>query len=97
MVKEDTDKPVAKPANGKAAADAGENFTKFQECAANVLNVEVEQVTPDATFAQLDADSLDIVELLMALEEAFGIEIEEDELDGIETVEQAYTLVSSKL
>jgi len=62
-----------------------------------VLSVPVEKVTPEATFEQLDADSLDIVELLMALEETFGIEIEEDELDGVETVEQAYTLVSSKL
>jgi acyl carrier protein len=45
----------------------------------------------------LDADSLDLVELVMALEEAFDIEVPEEELDGIETIGQAYELVSGKL
>ena len=45
----------------------------------------------------LDADSLDLVELVMALEEAFNVEVPEEELDGIETVGQAYELVTGKL
>ena len=45
----------------------------------------------------LDADSLDLVELVMALEEEFGIEVPEEELEGIETVGQAYDLVAGKL
>lgn len=83
----------------KAGVGSGdkETFAKFQKCAADVLSVPVEKVKPEATFEELEADSLDIVELVMALEENFGIEIEETELDGIETVEQAYTLVTSKL
>ena len=45
----------------------------------------------------LDADSLDLVELVMALEEEFGVEVPEEELEGVETVGQAYDLVVGKL
>ena len=45
----------------------------------------------------LDADSLDLVELVMALEEEFDITVDEDELEGVETVDQAYDLVAGKL
>jgi acyl carrier protein len=44
----------------------------------------------------LDADSLDLVELVMALEEEFGVEVPEEELDGIQTVGEAYQLITSK-
>jgi acyl carrier protein len=55
-------------------------------------------VTPEASFADdLDADSLDLVELVMALEEQFGITVDESELEGVSTVGQAFELVSSKL
>ncbi|HJP24893.1 MAG TPA: acyl carrier protein, partial [Acidimicrobiales bacterium] len=50
-----------------------ENFEKFRKCAVEVLSVEADQVTMEASFAEdLDADSLDLVELVMALEEEFG-------------------------
>ena len=63
-----------------------------------VLAVEADKVTPEANFADdLDADSLDLVELVMALEEEFDITVEEEELEGIETVGQAFDLVSAKL
>ena len=63
-----------------------------------VLSVSEDQVVPDAKFGDdLDADSLDLVELVMALEEEFHIEVPEDELEGIETVLQAYNLVEGKL
>ena len=75
-----------------------DNFTRFQSCTVEVLSVETEQVTPEATFADdLDSDSLDLVELVMALEEEFDITIDEEELEGIETVGQAYDLVTVKL
>lgn len=75
-----------------------ELFARFQKCAVEVLSVDEEQVVADAKFGDdLDADSLDLVELVMALEEEFGVEVPEDELEGIETVGQAYELVSSKL
>jgi acyl carrier protein len=73
-------------------------FDKFKECAVEVLQVPGDKVTREARFADdLDADSLDLVELVMALEEAFDITVEENELEDIETVGQAFDLVSTKL
>ncbi|MGB9112223.1 MAG: acyl carrier protein [Acidimicrobiales bacterium] len=73
-------------------------FEKFRNCAVEVLSVPAEKVVPEASFANdLDADSLDLVEFVMALEEAFNITVDESELDGVETVGQAYDLVVGKL
>ena len=78
--------------------DNTEAFDKFKQCAVDVLQVPADKVTPEAAFAgDLDADSLDLVELVMALEEEFGISVDESELEGVETVGQAFQLVSSKL
>ena len=74
------------------------NFERFQKCAVEVLSVEADQVTKEARFAEdLDADSLDLVELVMALEEEFDVSVEEEELEGVETVGAAYDLVVGKL
>ncbi len=65
---------------------------------AEQLAVDEAQVTMDATFADdLDADSLDLVEAVMALEEALGIEIPEEEMEGVKTVGQAVDLAAQKL
>jgi acyl carrier protein len=73
-------------------------FERFKKCTVEVLQVAPEQVTMEAKFGDdLDADSLDLVELVMALEEAFDVEIPEEDLEGIETVGQAYELVQAKL
>jgi acyl carrier protein len=73
-------------------------FEKFKECAVEVLQVPAEKITKEASFADdLDADSLDLVELVMALEEAFDITVEETELEGITTIGQAYDLIATKL
>jgi acyl carrier protein len=78
--------------------DNDQAFEKFKECAVEVLQVPAEKVTKEARFADdLDADSLDLVELVMALEESFDISVEETELEDIETVGQAFDLISSKL
>jgi acyl carrier protein len=78
--------------------DNAEAFEKFKECAVEVLQVDPEKVVPAARFDDdLEADSLDLVELVMALEEAFSITIPESDLEGVETVEQAFTLVTSKI
>jgi len=74
-----------------------EEFDRFKKCAVEVLAVDDGQLTLEASFADdLDADSLDLVELVMALEEEFGIEVEEEELEGIDTVDAAFKLVQSK-
>lgn len=73
-------------------------FEKFRKCAVDVLQVPEDKIVPEASFANdLNADSLDLVEFVMALEEAFGITVDETELDGVDTVGQAYDLVVSKL
>ena len=77
---------------------ADDTFETFKRCAVEVLQVQPDQVTMEARFGDdLDADSLDLVELVMALEEAFDIEVPEEDLEGVETVGQAYQLVQSKL
>jgi acyl carrier protein len=77
---------------------ADDTFETFKKCAVEVLQVSPEQVTLEAKFGDdLDADSLDLVELVMALEEAFDIEVPEEELEGVTTVGQAYELVTNKL
>ena len=64
-----------------------ENFERFKRCAVDVLSVEADQVTPEARFAEdLDADSLDLVELVMELEEEFSIEIPDEKAETITTV-----------
>jgi len=75
-----------------------EAFEKFRESAVEVLQVPADKVTKEARFAEdLDADSLDLVELVMALEESFDVTVEESELEGIETIGQAFDLITSKL
>ena len=75
-----------------------ENFERFKRCAVDVLSVEADQVTPEARFAEdLDADSLDLVELVMELEEEFDITDEEEELQDLPTIGDAFKLISSKL
>ena len=75
-----------------------DQFERFRQCAVEVLSVEADQVTMEANFADdLDADSLDLVELVMALEEEFGVEVNEEELEGITTAGAAYNLITGKL
>ena len=75
-----------------------ENFERFTKCAVEVLSVNAAKVTKEASFADdLDADSLDLVELIMSLEEEFGVTVEEEELEGITTIGGAYDLIVDKL
>ncbi|MDP9242388.1 MAG: acyl carrier protein [Actinomycetota bacterium] len=72
--------------------------SRVRKVLAEQLAVDEGQVVPDARFAEdLNADSLDLVEAVLALEEEWGIEIPEEEMDGVKTVGQAITLVASKL
>ena len=81
-----------------ATVTRDEAFETFKKCAVEVLAVGADLVVPTAQFAEdLDADSLDLVELVMSLEENFDVSIPEEELEGIATVEQAFELVCAKL
>ena len=78
--------------------DQEATFETFKKGAVEVLQVPPEKVTLEARFGDdLDADSLDLVELVMALEESFDVTVDESEYEGIETVGQAYELITSKL
>jgi acyl carrier protein len=71
---------------------------RVRKILAENLSVPEEQVTMEARFQEdLDADSLDLVEAVLALEEEFGVSIPEEEMEGVKTVGQAVNLVNSKL
>jgi acyl carrier protein len=74
--------------------DREEALQKIQEIAADRLGVDEGDVTPEASFREdLEADSLDLVELIMELEEQFGMEIPDEDAEKITTVEQAVDYV----
>ena len=76
------------------AAVAGDE--KVKKIIVEQLGVEAEEVTPEAKFIEdLGADSLDTVELIMALEEEFGIEIPDEEAEKIVTVKDAIEYIKS--
>ena len=69
----------------------------MREVLASELDVDADKVTADARFKEdLDADSLDLVEVVLALEEKFGIEIPDDEIASVKTVGEAADLVIAK-
>jgi acyl carrier protein len=79
-------------------ADRTEIEGRVRKVLAEQLAVDEAQVVPDARFAEdLNADSLDLVEAGLALEEEWNIEIPEEEMDGVKTVGQAVELVAQKL
>ncbi len=70
---------------------------KIKEIIVEQLGVTPEQVTPEASFIEdLGADSLDTVELVMALEEEFDIQIPDEEAEKITTVQQAVDYIIAK-
>ncbi|MGB5632869.1 MAG: acyl carrier protein [Waterburya sp.] len=74
-----------------------EIFDQVKEIVVAQLEVEPDLVTPEASFANdLGADSLDTVELVMALEEAFDIEIPDEAAEEIDTVGKAVEHISSE-
>ncbi|MEY4366202.1 MAG: acyl carrier protein [Actinomycetota bacterium] len=75
-----------------------ENFDKFVAAAVKMLDVDAAKVTREARFKEeLEADSLDVVEFVMELEEVFGVSIPEEELTDVTTVGEAFDLLQSKI
>ncbi len=72
-------------------------FDKVKEIIVEQLGVEEDEVTPEAAFVDdLGADSLDLVELVMAFEEAFDTEIPDDEAEKIRTVGDAVKYIQDR-
>ena len=71
-------------------------FEKLKGIIADVLNVDEEEITMDTTFTDdLGADSLDVYQIIMGLEEEFDIEIDAEDTEDIKTVEQAVELIKN--
>ena len=65
-------------------------FEKLQKIIAEVLNLSEEEIRPDSTFVDdLGADSLDVFQIIMGIEEEFDIEIDNEEAEKITTVQGA--------
>ena len=72
-------------------------FEKIREMIAENLNIDMNTITEDASFKEdLGVDSLDLFELVMALEEEFGVEIPSDDLDQIATVQDVMDYLKNK-
>ena len=77
---------------------SAEIFDRVKKVVVEQLEVEPEKVTPEASFANdLQADSLDVVELVMALEEEFDIEIPDEDAEQIDTVGKAVEYINEKV
>ena len=71
---------------------------KVKEMIANQLNLNIEKVTEDSKLvADLGADSLDMIEMLMALEEQFNISVPDDKAEELKTVGQIAAFIDSQL
>ena len=72
------------------------DFEKFKKEIADVLNVDPDEITMDTTFADdLGADSLDVFQIILALEEEFQITIPAEDAEKIRTVQEAVDLIKS--
>ena len=75
-----------------------EIMAKLKELVIDRLNVEEDQIKPDASFIEdLGADSLDIVELIMGIEEEFDVEIPDEDAEKLTNVGEALSYVKGKL
>ncbi len=72
------------------------NFEKLQEIIVDELGVDAEEVTMEASFNEdLGADSLDLFELVMSIEDTFGVTIPNEELANIKTVKDAIDYIEA--
>lgn len=73
-------------------------FEKLKKVIAEVLNVDPEEITMESTFMDdLGADSLDVFQIIMGIEEEFDIEIPAEKAEKISTVEEAVELIKGAI
>lgn len=71
-------------------------YDKVKDLLVEKFGVPAEDVTPDATFEDLDLDSLDLVEFALAAEEEMGVRISDDEAEDLTTIQDIVDLLESK-
>lgn len=73
-------------------------FDKLKEIIASVLSVDVNEIMPDTTFVEdLGADSLDVFQIILNIENEFEIEINSEDAEKIKNVEEAVALIKSSM
>lgn len=72
-------------------------FEKLKSVIVEVLSVDPDEITMDTAFDDLGADSLDLFQIIMGLEEAFDIEIPSEKAEKIKTVEEALEMIKNEL
>ena len=75
--------------------DRTEMFEKVAEVASDVLGIDADEITIETTFDDLDADSLERLQLVTAIEDAFNMEVPDDKLDQINSVADALDVIES--
>ena len=73
-------------------------LAKIKEIISDQLDIEIDEITEDKSFKDdFGADSLDLVELIMAIEDEFGIEISDEDFDGVKTVGDALDFLEKRV
>jgi acyl carrier protein len=81
----------------RAAADKGQVLSDVRGIIAEQLGTDLDKVTAESKFVDLGADSLDTVEIMMALEEKFDIQLDEEGAEKISTVQEAADLIAAQM
>ena len=74
-----------------------EIFEKVADIASDALGINADEITEETTFDDLDADSLDRLQLVTAMEDEFDIEIDDEKLEAINSVAEAIVAIKSAL
>ncbi len=72
-------------------------FEKVRSLIVEQLDIDEDKITPETTFEDIDADSLDVVELVMALEEEFDLEIADEAVENIKTVADIISYIEENI